>query len=279
MRIILTTKINGMKGKTADTENLREAGKRIRLVIFDFDKTLCDLFAMCREEHARVKCNIVHMLRGCGIDMQSEDPSYEDIFDTIRFSHALPAMKKTELIEKTGNMLSELEETAFASAVFYDDAKDVFKDMDSLGLMIGIVSNNDERCIKRLIEGFYGQNNIFVTDRNNLHPEKLKPSPHMLNVAMREFGIKPDETVMVGDSGCDIKAAENAGCMFIGIIRDKDSPGIFKPGTITIKKLPDLKKAIRKAEKKQQEIQQKQQKQNNKWMFWKGRKTHGKEKR
>jgi HAD superfamily hydrolase (TIGR01549 family) len=47
--------------------------------------------------------------------------------------------------------------------------------------------------------------------------ENPKPHPHGLEIAMRDLGVTPKDTVYVGDATDDFKMAENAGVSFIGV--------------------------------------------------------------
>lgn len=47
------------------------------------------------------------------------------------------------------------------------------------------------------------------------HMERRKPEAGMLLAAMKEYGISPEETLMVGDRDEDQGAAEKAGCHFM----------------------------------------------------------------
>lgn len=44
-----------------------------------------------------------------------------------------------------------------------------------------------------------------------------KPSPLMLDELMREFGVEPGRTLMVGDTTHDLQMAINAGCASVGV--------------------------------------------------------------
>jgi phosphoglycolate phosphatase len=44
-----------------------------------------------------------------------------------------------------------------------------------------------------------------------------KPSPLMLNELMREFGVDPERTLMIGDTTHDLQMALNAGCASVGV--------------------------------------------------------------
>ena len=44
-----------------------------------------------------------------------------------------------------------------------------------------------------------------------------KPHPRMLHELMREFGVEPERTLMVGDTTHDLQMATNAGCASVGV--------------------------------------------------------------
>ena len=44
-----------------------------------------------------------------------------------------------------------------------------------------------------------------------------KPNPQMLHELMREFGVEPERTLMIGDTTHDLQLAANAGTASIGV--------------------------------------------------------------
>ena len=54
-----------------------------------------------------------------------------------------------------------------------------------------------------------------------------KPSPLMLHELMREFGVEPERTLMIGDTTHDLQMAMNAGCASIGVSYGAHEPGAF----------------------------------------------------
>ena len=54
-----------------------------------------------------------------------------------------------------------------------------------------------------------------------------KPSPLMLHELMREFGVEPERTLMIGDTTHDLQMAVNAGCASIGVSYGAHEPGAF----------------------------------------------------
>ena len=54
-----------------------------------------------------------------------------------------------------------------------------------------------------------------------------KPSPLMLEQLMREFGVDPQRTLMIGDTTHDLQMAVNAGCASVGVSYGAHEPGAF----------------------------------------------------
>ncbi|MFN7713132.1 MAG: HAD family hydrolase [Curvibacter sp.] len=54
-----------------------------------------------------------------------------------------------------------------------------------------------------------------------------KPHPRMLNELMREFGVEPKRTLMIGDTTHDLQMALNAGCCSVGVSYGAHEPEAF----------------------------------------------------
>jgi phosphoglycolate phosphatase len=54
-----------------------------------------------------------------------------------------------------------------------------------------------------------------------------KPSPLMLHQLMREFGVEPERTLMIGDTTHDLQMAVNAGCASVGVSYGAHEPDAF----------------------------------------------------
>lgn len=54
-----------------------------------------------------------------------------------------------------------------------------------------------------------------------------KPSPLMLHELMREFGVDPARTLMIGDTTHDLQMAVNAGCPSVGVSYGAHEPDAF----------------------------------------------------
>lgn len=54
-----------------------------------------------------------------------------------------------------------------------------------------------------------------------------KPHPRMLHELMREFGVDPERTLMIGDTTHDLQMALNAGCASVGVSYGAHEPEAF----------------------------------------------------
>ncbi len=54
-----------------------------------------------------------------------------------------------------------------------------------------------------------------------------KPHPRMLHELMSEFGVKPERTLMIGDTTHDLQMALNAGCASLGVSYGAHEPAAF----------------------------------------------------
>ena len=54
-----------------------------------------------------------------------------------------------------------------------------------------------------------------------------KPHPLMLQELMREFGVDPERTLMIGDTTHDLQMALNAGCASVGVSYGAHEPDAF----------------------------------------------------
>jgi phosphoglycolate phosphatase len=55
-----------------------------------------------------------------------------------------------------------------------------------------------------------------------------KPNPLMLHELMREFGVEPERTLMIGDTTHDLQMALNAGCASVGVSYGAHEPSSFQ---------------------------------------------------
>jgi pyrophosphatase PpaX len=105
----------------------------------------------------------------------------------------------------------------------YPGIEELLKELRRRGAGLAIVTSKSRetvdmafRCIP--IEGFF--KSVITTDDTDFH----KPSPHPLQLALRQLDLTPDESVYIGDSPFDLEAGQAAGTATAAV-----GWGIFPP--------------------------------------------------
>ena len=117
------------------------------------------------------------------------------------------------------------------------DLRGVLNAIKEKGVKIAVVTADDsfvtDKCLKALkIDGLF---DVIYTD-DGTHPNK--PDPFCINDFCKKFGLKKEETVMVGDSLTDVEFAKNGGIKSIGVAKGEKNKA-FLTGKADVV-LPDV---------------------------------------
>lgn len=100
--------------------------------------------------------------------------------------------------------------------VLYPDVEEVLRHLKDRGYEMGVVTNKPSEFVAPILKKL-GIDAFFKTVLGGDDLPVKKPDPLPLIVAMERLGVKPDTTVMVGDSENDIIAAKRAGVFAVGV--------------------------------------------------------------
>jgi HAD superfamily hydrolase (TIGR01509 family) len=64
----------------------------------------------------------------------------------------------------------------------------------------------------------YGLSDIFHAVVTRSDVRRLKPHPMPVRMAADKLGVPPEQCVMVGDTGVDMRSAQAAGALMIGVL-------------------------------------------------------------
>ena len=110
-------------------------------------------------------------------------------------------------------------------STLYPGVKEGLEFLKSTGMKIGCITNKDERFTHPILRdlGIFDEFEIIISGDTL---EKKKPDPLPLLHGAKELGVKPEESMMLGDSQSDVKAARAAGfdiiCMSYGYNHGED---------------------------------------------------------
>ncbi|MFE0629777.1 HAD family hydrolase [Streptomyces sp. NPDC058864] len=191
-----------------------------RNVLLDFDGPICRVFAHHPAE------NVAKALKE---QMRSYAPlapaieAFDDPHALLAVVASDPSAYAPGLAVELDQLLAEEEVTAAASAVMTEGLTPVVRSWREQGIRLGVVTNNTEAAVRvflraaGLLEAFDGP----IIGRPG-DARLMKPSGHMLRLAMNRLGTSPEGCVFVGDSWRDARAARSVGMRFVGYSRDEE---------------------------------------------------------
>lgn len=100
--------------------------------------------------------------------------------------------------------------------VAYDGIHNVLETLKKDGVKIAVVSNKADKMAQIVVEKIFGDIFDFVVGKREGYP--TKPDPRLTLEVIDILGVKSYDCAFVGDSGMDMAAAKNSGCLAVGVL-------------------------------------------------------------
>ena len=181
------------------------------LLIFDLDGTLID--------SKRDLVNSVNAARAwMDLPPLADEHVYSYVGDgaPMLMRRALPGATEAQLERGLRYFLDYYREHMLDATTLYPGVREALDQLKDAGVTMAILTNKPVRFSVRLIDGLSLSGHFFRIYGGNSFDEK-KPSPVGANLLMKESGVEAPGTVMVGDSGVDVRTARNAGIRACGV--------------------------------------------------------------
>ena len=186
----------------------------MKLVIFDCDGTIVD------SQNGIVRA-MAHAFEATGLT----PPSRRAVLDIV----GLSLREVFELLAPEANndqrkILADHYRDAFrllhnhpdAEEPLYDGARAVIEALSARDdMLLGIATGKSVRGVDRMFKREKFASHFATIQTSDHHPSK--PHPAMIELAMKEVGAQPADTVMIGDTTYDIEMAVNAGVKALGV--------------------------------------------------------------
>jgi phosphoglycolate phosphatase-like HAD superfamily hydrolase len=104
---------------------------------------------------------------------------------------------------------------------------------------LGIVTSRDRRETAAFLNQC-GLNGLFkaVVTRDDV--KRLKPHPMAVRLAAKQIGVAPEQCVMVGDTGVDVRSAKAAGALAVGVLCGFGEMDDFKAADLVLESTAQL---------------------------------------
>lgn len=99
----------------------------------------------------------------------------------------------------------------------FDGMLEVLRKMKEKGIKLGVVTNKAQKNAELVVEELYGKGLFDVIVGYTLERPR-KPDPAEAVYAMECLGVKPEETIYIGDTNVDMKTGNGAGCDTVGVL-------------------------------------------------------------
>lgn len=100
----------------------------------------------------------------------------------------------------------------------YDGIIEMLSSLKQQGKKIAVVSNKFDAATKTLCNKYFPNLIDIALGENEAHGISKKPSPDMVNKAIKVLKMSPSESIYVGDSDVDLMTAKNAGIPCISVL-------------------------------------------------------------
>jgi len=183
--------------------------RQFDLIVFDWDGTLYDSTALI------ARC-IQAACADVGVPVPSDrDASYVigmGLIDALQ--HAAPALPR----ERYAELGARYRHHYFArehEIAFFDGALAMLQALRTRGHRLGVATGKSRAGLDRALNT---SALVGLFDATRTADETAsKPDPRMLHELMRELGVAPARTLMIGDTTHDLLLAANAGAESIGV--------------------------------------------------------------
>ncbi len=195
--------------------------RRFDLIAFDWDGTLFDSTAI-----------IVRCIQDAVVDVGGARPSDRDAAWVIgmalsqALAHAAPDVPP-EKYPALGARYRHYYNRHSDDLSLFDGVLPLLADLRGRQHWLAVATGKSRRGLDELLVRPQMQG---LFDGSRTADETAgKPDPRMLHELMREFGIEPERTLMIGDTTHDLQMAANAGCPSVAVSYGAHEPDGFAP--------------------------------------------------
>jgi beta-phosphoglucomutase-like phosphatase (HAD superfamily) len=204
--------VTGDQVPVDDPDVLHRILANTEALLLDFDGPVCSVFAGIPAHYIADQLREV-LAQGGHTDLPAEIGKTEDPFDVFRYAASL-GEDEAHYVEAA---LRAHEVEAVGTAEPTSNAHELIHAWHATGRKLAIVSNNPDSAVETYLAIHGLTSNIdVIASRTRPDPDLLKPSAHLIQIAVRSLMTFPGSSTLIGDSASDITAANRASVPSVG---------------------------------------------------------------
>lgn len=190
----------------------------LKLLIFDWDGTLCDSLS-----------RIVHCIRYAAISVGLPPPPDREARDIIglgltdALETLFPGIEAEQIAAMRDSYSRYFAEIDREPSPFFNGVSETLSRLKDQGYLLTVATGKSRRGLNRVLQA--RQLHQFFDGSRCADETAGKPHPLMLIELMNEFECAPGESIMIGDTEYDLAMAANAGMSSIGVSYGAHDPG------------------------------------------------------
>lgn len=204
-------------------DRLAEILAKARVVFFDFDGPVCDVFAGLPAP--KVAEQLTAILAAKDPAAGTEAAKTDDPIEVLRIAHEADIAIGQDV--ERALTAAEVEAVAVAGPPT-PGAVESLRAARMSGRAVVVVSNNSADCVRRFLElHSLGEYVARIVGRPAGQPHLMKPNPYPLITAAEQAHMDVMHCTLIGDSLTDIQAAHAAGTTVIGYANKPHKSALF----------------------------------------------------
>ncbi|MFJ8938505.1 HAD family hydrolase [Streptomyces sp. NPDC102365] len=195
-----------------------------RCVLFDFDGPICRLFPEDRSRPVADELRSKIYEFGAGDVLTAEERADKDPHVVLRAVHRAGRTGRAVpgLLETLEELVVAGEMRAAWTAWPTPDADALLDLLSRRRTRMAVVTNNSPLAAEAYLGRAGLLHHFAVIEGRTADPGRMKPDPDVVFRALRGLKLRPEDAVMIGDTGTDVEAAGRAGVGFIGYGRNPE---------------------------------------------------------
>lgn len=186
----------------------------LKLVIFDVDGTLVD-----SQAHILASMSAAFTALGQPVPDRKAALAIVGLSLPVAIHQLLPHLTDTEvdaIVEAYKAEFQRIRLSGEGASPLYPGTREMLEALSSNpAVLMGVATGKSRRGLDHLIET-HGLSSYFVTCQvADDHPSK--PHPAMIETALQETGVAPQDAIMVGDTTYDIEMGRAANVRTLGV--------------------------------------------------------------